>query len=632
MGVRKSAMRALGNLGERAAPAVPQLIAAIDNEWTRYAAVEAIAGIGPAAKEAIPRLIALLRGERSPAPNPCKALAYIGLAAVPALLDELHTGDAVTTHNVYQTIGLMNEECLPALTAALKTQDVNNKVAILEGLRYMGQRAAPAIPDVAACLGDSRLSVRINAIYTLANMGPASASAIPELLPALDDPETASTATYALARMGETARPILAAEMEAGKVYAATSLAVMGTPAVPALIDALDLPYLEVREAAIKSLIEIGIEGVPGLLPALSDDPDNVRAGVAQVLATLVPDSEDAVTSLTAALNDTNPDVVRFAAQALGELGHASQNLIETLTKLAETSENASVRRAAKDALNTIRPKPLDYGFELVKSQIPSAHPAYRHFEFTLRYPETGDSFFLARLCMERDQDNPLASVSGLDEESLRLTWAQENRLLQVQWETIPQGNGLYVCLSTLLLLRTNAGWHELFRDTISQSTVQSRSDSSAQTTLAFRSTANPKQVILHVNSESYQTWTGDGTYPLASAQKNRQSGEVWYTRRLNIHREYPCTIEGNGLQIHPGVVKLLLGNATFPVREVVEYFPKHEMDLEDRIEQVQDMNPQLDNSGNCTGEIIVDIDIPPYVPFSEHVYSGSDTASCPCA
>src|SRR5207302_7485743 len=64
---RARAAESLGRLGPAAAPAVPQLIAALGD---KVAAVQresliALDRIGPAAREAVPALVALLKGETS---------------------------------------------------------------------------------------------------------------------------------------------------------------------------------------------------------------------------------------------------------------------------------------------------------------------------------------------------------------------------------------------------------------------------------------------------------------------------------------------------------------------------------------------------------------------------------------
>ena len=60
--MRSGITSALGDMGAQAAPAVPDLIAALKDNETRDGAISALAGIGPAAKDAVPALIAILEG------------------------------------------------------------------------------------------------------------------------------------------------------------------------------------------------------------------------------------------------------------------------------------------------------------------------------------------------------------------------------------------------------------------------------------------------------------------------------------------------------------------------------------------------------------------------------------------
>ncbi len=95
-GVRRNAVRTLGQIGPAAAEAMPALISALRDEHTVFYsdAAKALGQIGPAAAEAMPALISALRDEHaSVRRGAAEALKRIGPAAVPALITALQAAD-----------------------------------------------------------------------------------------------------------------------------------------------------------------------------------------------------------------------------------------------------------------------------------------------------------------------------------------------------------------------------------------------------------------------------------------------------------------------------------------------------------------------------------------------------------
>lgn len=127
--------------------------------------------------------------------------------------------------------------------------------------------------------------------------------------------------------------------------------------AVPALLEALKDPAVEVRRAAAQSLANLeDPRTVPGLIEALKDSDKEVRQSSAQGLGQL--GDERAIDGLIGVMKDSDPEVRQAAVEALGEL--RSQKAIPGFT-YALKDENKEVRRAAIQALGSLEnPKPVD--------------------------------------------------------------------------------------------------------------------------------------------------------------------------------------------------------------------------------------------------------------------------------
>jgi HEAT repeat protein len=108
----QDACQALSDLGPRALPALPELMAALNDPRKTYhrPICEIIGRIGLAAEPAVPRLVDLLAEDRLARPAICLALGRIGARpeeVVPALRDCLYDqGDPETRHAAAQALGM----------------------------------------------------------------------------------------------------------------------------------------------------------------------------------------------------------------------------------------------------------------------------------------------------------------------------------------------------------------------------------------------------------------------------------------------------------------------------------------------------------------------------------------------
>lgn len=88
---------------------------------------------------------------------------------------------------------------------------------------------------------------------------------------------------------------------------AADSLARIGEPAAPALIEGLADPNPMVRAQSARALARMGAKAhsaVPALIIALDDEDVNVRTNAARALGQIGPEAEEAVPALMRAMRD----------------------------------------------------------------------------------------------------------------------------------------------------------------------------------------------------------------------------------------------------------------------------------------------------------------------------------------
>lgn len=89
-----------------------------------------------------------------------------------------------------------------------------------------------------------------------------------------------------------------------------------------------------VRQTATDSLARIGLPAMPALIDALRDPSADVRDRAAQALARIGPPARQAVPSLIDALNDPDWRVRRSAARALGQIGPAAEEAVPALIEV----------------------------------------------------------------------------------------------------------------------------------------------------------------------------------------------------------------------------------------------------------------------------------------------------------
>jgi HEAT repeat protein len=243
--VRDDVAEALGRIGRTAAPALPKLRKMLhsDNDEENVAIVaQAILRIDPNDKEALPTLIALVNNaeENGNGEEALAALEELGSAAadaVPAIKSALRNKTYTVRSQAAEALAtIAGKDAVPVLIEQMKweqrtgnerrsqekakppsereywfDEDIEVCQSIATALGRLGSDAAPAVPTLAAFMGNAELSSKDDAIEALGAIGPAAKDAVPQLTKELDDADadTRKITVAALGRIGPAAKAAL---------------------------------------------------------------------------------------------------------------------------------------------------------------------------------------------------------------------------------------------------------------------------------------------------------------------------------------------------------------------------------------------------------------------------------------
>ena len=200
---RVAAARTLGNLGPRAAAAVPELSAQLlrlrgaELESLQEAVIEALGQIGAPARAALPAL-ARAAGRSTDIEQALKRSVPQIISApesleVALLIEQLKSRDESLRLRAAKALGkLRAKAAVPGLTAALADADGDVRRAAIAALRQI-QPDIPASEDVIRAyttdLRDPDGAVRLLAVRALGRLGTAAQPAVPAIEALLNDPE-----------------------------------------------------------------------------------------------------------------------------------------------------------------------------------------------------------------------------------------------------------------------------------------------------------------------------------------------------------------------------------------------------------------------------------------------------------
>jgi len=287
--IRRTAAKALGDLGDSCAVEPLLLVMRDREERVRQAAAEALGKLGDA--RAFQPLVAALKDQdRDVCLAASNALVRFGDAAVESLVAELNDGTPVVRLMAIDALAKIGgARALPSFVTALKDPDKDVRLAASNALVSIG---GPAVELLMAESTNTNSVVRQLVIEALAKIG--DARAVRSFVAALNDPD----------------REV--------RLEASGALVKIGAPAIDGLIDTLGDPHEEVRLAAVEVLRQIGAPTVKPLIAA-SDSPNEFVRQLASEMLEKIRDVK--VKPLLEKLRDNDWSARNETAEALGRIG-----------------------------------------------------------------------------------------------------------------------------------------------------------------------------------------------------------------------------------------------------------------------------------------------------------------------
>jgi HEAT repeat protein len=374
--VRQAAADALSKFGTDAAPA---LIAALkDDKLThRLDIIRALGNIGEPAKDAIPELKTIFLGnDEKIAQEAGQALAKIGKASIPAVSEGLNHEFIVVRNRAVQTLGKIGVDAVPVLLDALANKNADVRQGAAAALAPMRISDKMVVLALAHNVTDPTLGVRTQALRALQMLGNGAKPAVPKVIDALktDDGPTRTQALAVLANITDADKEIVPAVAELLKdptvsvrQSALNVLGTQGRTALPHVLAALKDPEVAVRFVAVNALSRIPgdiKEALPALLPLTKQGAGFQRNQVVQVLSRM---GEPAIPVLMELLKDNENFVRSSAVVALHNIGPDAKKATPALIDLALQDTTPNTRRNAVLAVAAIEPDKLGDLFARVK-------------------------------------------------------------------------------------------------------------------------------------------------------------------------------------------------------------------------------------------------------------------------
>ncbi|MCS6863630.1 MAG: HEAT repeat domain-containing protein [Gemmataceae bacterium] len=358
--IQAAAAEGLARAGPLAAPATPQLVAAITQAYPekfdpRTASLfgpqrtfwKALAHIGEAAVAPTAQLLdhtnPLVRMLAARTLGDIGPPAQTAKDALKKALSDTFVEVAVEAAVTLDSLGAFPDDVVDLMKRALDTPNGGVAATAIEGLPRMGAAKESLIPLALAKMDDANPNTRAAAVWLVGQIPLATATkAATALAPRLTDtePEIRRLAGYVLVQLG----PAGAAAAEAlGQALATEEESDIRAVFIDALIT---------MEAAAQP-------AVAALLPLLADPQLTVtqRAQIAQALARADPASPAVAKALVKAATDAEPTLRAAAAEALGRLNPLPAEAVATLVKLAQSDRHTGPRAAAIRALATAGPR-----------------------------------------------------------------------------------------------------------------------------------------------------------------------------------------------------------------------------------------------------------------------------------
>jgi len=611
--LQAKAIETLADIGVDAADALPVLRQVLARELAgEFAADEVPAALGQMGSVGLPVLLESLRSHKGgDVRRIAQGFKGLGPMAVPVLMKEYETADAKLQSRIASTMGFIGpaaRDAVPMLISSLKKADISLQTAIAKSLARIGEPADAIRAALMQLLREQGVYADTEVINALAQLRPVTGDVITALKETalLQEPAGRCAAT-ALCQMksdeGTAALVELAANSDAhvrARIVALLGrLAPEHVSAAEALSVALSDPDEHVREEAAKALGETpeavlarqlkmiedpefsfvkagnaewkytGIKAIESLHALLKSDDPEIRAKAALVGSAIERWDGAGIPELVAKLSSADRDEVISAIRGLAAMGAQARQAVKPLQAFLNHDDEA-LAEEAKHALERMGPEVegVDYRLEMK----PAGASDVNLYDWMLHID--GQVFRLAPL--EYRDGFTSDSRYGFDVHSVEMRWVAPGRFLEVFWETCPQGSGLYIAYSTLLLEKTESGWREIFRHS---------GDGYAN--------GGPG-----IGREKKNVFVYDAKTGTLSLRRT-----VWVESKNDMIEivEWPCELVEGGL-------KCLTGK---------QY-------LED-VERLRKLNPDWETSGAFSSRLVLKDDVPAFKPCTDDRFQGGD-------
>lgn len=617
----------LATFGEAVKPTVSELSTSED-PLNRVSAARILAAMPEDAEYRAKRLQALL-GDSS---ESVRAAAFEGLGPLAAevslsaaqLLPFLFDTRASICEPAGVLIGRIRpveREVLVAVAAALERPEVPIRMAAAAAAQELGNEAHGLGPALANAFETEEEDVRVAIARALAAVGPEGGPAAPHLISLLRAPVTFRNVDA------------LNADNERRENYWRALLAVApGSPeAVEYLANVLaDKEYMGMliteEYSIITALAESGPDGISPIIEFLERDvwSGSPTSGSTHALEMLGKHGgAEAIPILKRIFLDESVNRnLRF---------QAGRALTEVL-KLDELTETDLLDSATKEALETafFRESVMSQiGCELTREEIASDREGMQHFQYRLTFNDGGPSIPLGRQ-YAAFEEGPYSQY-GFDPDSFGVGWLREPDLVQCGWSTFSVGSGHYTADTVVLLLKVDETWKEIFRHT-GEGRSRGGWMSSHHMGTGFR--YEEGQGLLLVRTYSGHECL-ENPVPLGRPFENND-GRTYYTFDYTETWEWPCVIENGSVTIQPGKRWIDLQNYRFPLTEVARWrtglgldeSPENR-DISDTVEAnldiLRQLNPEVAESEEVTGGMLIQVGCPPFEPYDGHLYSTAE-------
>jgi HEAT repeat protein len=353
--ILKDVATILGNMGPHSKPAVPQLIALLQEgipDPVRETAARALGKFGEEARAAVDPLLALCAGRNPLAVQAIRALGHIGCASqrVRTALIDLWRSPTQTPDSPMEIalalcrLGIDAEGLVSFLTHHLMASPENSlRKAAAEALGWRHKKDNDVVPALLAAAGhDKDEAVRQIAQASLDQL-----------------------------RLSQEAAIQLCAKQLDQSAFAETALRKIGAAAVPALIEALAAkePAIRLRAARILGhLGEAAASAAPALAALLQANSPEIRLAAAKSLWNITKQSDAIVPVLIRLLEEKFPAdtadaesrrrFVQTVIEALWRIGPPAKAAVAALT-VKTKDHNRLIAESAQDALRRITSPPV---------------------------------------------------------------------------------------------------------------------------------------------------------------------------------------------------------------------------------------------------------------------------------